>query len=65
MTESFTESKFDVEYVSTVKSTTQQVRVFKSNQIFGRKRPKINLLEKTIEYKANEQGMKDLNEIWK
>ena len=65
MTESFTESKFDVEYVSTVKSTTQQVRVFKSNQIFGRKRSKINLLEKTIEYKANEQGMKDLNEIWK
>ena len=40
--ETLAESKFDVKYVSTVKSATQQVRVFKSNRIFKTKRSKIN-----------------------
>ena len=68
--ESFTESKVNVKYVNTVKSqslktlvksTTYQIRVFKSNQIFGIKRSKINRLQKTIEYKANEQNTKYLS----
>ena len=40
--ESFTESEFNVNYINSVKSTTYQVRNFKSNLIFGTKRSKIN-----------------------
>ena len=40
--EKFTESKFDVEYVNTEKSTIQQVHVFKSNRMFGTKHSKTN-----------------------
>ena len=55
--------KFDVKYINTVqlKSTTYQVRVFKSYQIFETKLSKINRLQKTIEYKANEQNAKYLS----
>ena len=40
--------KFDVKYISTVKLKTYQVRVFKSNRIFGTKHSKTNGLQKTI-----------------
>ena len=55
--------KFDVKYINTaqLKSTTYQVRVFKSYQIFETKLSKINRLQKTIEYKANEQNAKYLS----
>ena len=33
--------------------------------MFGAKNSKINQLQKTIEYKTNEQSTKYLNEIWK
>ena len=59
--ESFTESKFNVKYVNTVKSTGNQVLVFKSNQIFRTKRLKISRLQKSIEYKTNEQNTKYLS----
>ena len=59
--ESFTESKFDIKYVFTVKSTTQQVRVFKSDRMFGTKHLKANRLQKTIKYKTNEQSKKYSN----
>ena len=57
--ESFTESKTDVKYVLTVKSTTQLVGVFKSNRMFGTKYSETNLLQMTIEYKANEESTKN------
>lgn len=60
MTESFRECKFDIKYVNTVKSTTQWVRV-KSNRIFETKCSKINQLQKTMEYKTNEQSAEYLN----
>ena len=53
--ENFSESKFDV---NTVKSTTQQVRVFRSNRMFGTKHLKTNRLQKTIDYKTNEKSTK-------
>ena len=55
--------KFDVKYINTaqLKSTTYWVRVFKSYQIFETKLSKINRLQKTIEYKANEQSAKYLS----
>ena len=55
--------KFDVKYINTaqLKSTTYQVCVFKSYQIFETKLSKINRLQKTIEYKANEQNAKYLS----
>ena len=55
--------KFDIKYINTaqLKSTTYQVRVFKSYQIFETKLSKINRLQKTIEYKANEQNAKYLS----
>ena len=52
--ESVTESTFDVKYVNAVKSTSQQVCVFKSNRMFGTKHLKTTRLQKTIEYKTNE-----------
>ena len=52
--ESVTESTFDVKYVNAVKSTTQQVRGFKSNRMFGTKHLKTTPLQKTMEYKTNE-----------
>ena len=52
--ESSTESKFDVKFVNTVKSTTYQVRIFKINQIFGTKHSKTNWLQKIIKCKTNE-----------
>ena len=58
--ESFRESKFDIKYVNTVKSITQQVRVFKSNRMFGTKNSKANRLKKSIKYKTNEQSTKYL-----
>ena len=54
--ESFTESKFNVKYVNTVKSTGNQ-----DNQIFRTKRLKISRLQKSIEYKTNEQNTKYLS----
>ena len=57
--ESFTESKVDVKYISTVKSTTQLVGVFKSNRMFGTKPSETNLLQITIEYKTNEESTKN------
>ena len=36
-------SKYYVNYVNTLKSTTYQVRTFKSNQIFGTKQLKTNI----------------------
>ena len=44
------ESKFDVKYVNTIKSTTYKVRVFKSNRMSGTKHSKTNRLQKNIEY---------------
>ena len=58
--ESFTESKVNVQCVSIVKSTTWCVGVFKSNRMFGTKHSKTNRLQKTIEYKANEESAKYL-----
>ena len=63
--DSFTESKFDVKYVNTLKSTTQQEHASKTYRMFGTKRSKINRLQKTVEYKTNEQSKKYLIEIWK
>ena len=54
--ESFTESKFNVKYVNTVKSTGNQ-----DNQIFRTKRLKISRLQKSIKYKTNEQNTKYLS----
>ena len=54
--ESFTESKFNVKYVNTVKSTGNQ-----DIQIFRTKRLKISRLQKSIEYKTNEQNTKYLS----
>ena len=48
-------------YVNPAKSTTQQVRVFKSNQMFRTNDSKTNRLQKMIEYKTNEQSKKYLN----
>ena len=56
---SVAESTLDVKYVNAVKPTTQQVCVFKSNRMFGTKHLKTNRLQKTIEYKTNEQSTKD------
>ena len=56
--ESSMESKFDVKYFNTVKSTTQQVRTFRSNRMFGTKYSKTNRLQKTIEYKKNKKSTK-------
>ena len=62
MTESSKESKYDAKIViNTVKSTAQQVFVFKSNRMFGTKYSKTNQLQKfhqvpnkCIEYKIFE-----------
>ena len=42
--ENFTKSKFDVAHINTVKSTAQQVRVFKRNGMFETKHSKTNRL---------------------
>ena len=41
--ENLAKSKYYVNYVNTLKSTTYQVRTFKSNQIFGTKQLKTNI----------------------
>ena len=47
--------------VNTVKSTTQKVRVFKSNRIFGTNHSNTNRLQKTNDHKKNEQSTKYSN----
>ena len=59
--ENFTQSKCGVKYFNTVKSTTQQVSIFKSNRVFGRKHSKANQLQKTIEYKTDRLSTKYSN----
>ena len=65
MTVRVSDSKFEIKCVNAEKSTTQQVRVFNSNRMFGTKRSKINRLLKTIKYKTNEQSKNNGIEIWK
>ena len=45
--ENLTKPKFYVNYINTLKSTTYQVRIFKSNRIFGTKQSKTNIDCKT------------------
>ena len=64
---SFTESKFDLNYISTVKSTTSLVHVFKSNRMFETKHSKI--LKSTAKYhqipKKNNRVRNTRIKIWK
>ena len=62
--ESLEESKIDVKYVPTVKSTTSWVRV-KSNRMFGTKHPKTNRKTRPSNTKQMNR-LKNLRiEIWK
>ena len=75
MTVRVAEFKFDVKYINTVEIDNLLGTFFKSNRIFGTKRSKINLLQKTIdwsntnwaEYKISElkYGNKKLLNVWK
>ena len=59
---SFAKSKFDVKYVNTEINNLVGTCVFKINRMLNRtKHLKTNRLQKTIEYKTNEQSTKYSN----